>query len=567
MQLVTIGLLALVLVAAAVLYFIKAFRDINGPQHPPGPTQIPYIGRIHDLPIQHMWLKFKEWADKYGSGGFFRTEMLGANFIIITDEKVAEDLLVKRAKYNSDRPVIRSLFDSKSSEGSMEYLPLMGRNQYWSRQRRLTHAYITEAANTRYNGVMYHEAKRWMARLIENPDNFQASLEDMASKVMCQLMWDDPSVSEYCTKSAWGLLTQMSPAGPITNVLTPLWHLPWHLNPWKRAERKRHDEQQAWWMNQLLTVRERIGKGEMRPCFTRQFLEKTSLKTSISGDYEASSVLGMLAIVGIFTVAGPLSYWLVSMVHHPEWQAAVQREIDDVCDGRMPTLEDSPKLPVLRACIKETMRWKPNVPTGVAHETEADDVYDGYFIPKGTRILPLDWAFLRNPEKYPDPDNFRPERWLEPGWPTYQAPLTQFPTIKGMTSFGWGQRQCLGMSLTQDELLVACGTLAWTFTLKRKLRDASAGPAGGYLPVPIDKSNSLLIIKPDPFEMAFEPRSNARRAEALRLWADANAKDVAEREAFVRGARDGKRPVVEQELPSPGVPISMLDVKKQDMLT
>ncbi|KAK0615326.1 cytochrome P450 [Bombardia bombarda] len=568
MQLLTVLVLCFALVGVAILHFLKVFREMNDPNGLPGPTQIPYIGRVHDLPIDFMWLKFKEWADKYGSMGLYRTEMLGAKFIIITDEKVAEDLLIKRAKLNSDRPMIRSLFDSKSTHGSMEYLPLMGRNQYWSRQRRLTHAYITDASNAQYHGVMYFESKRWLARLIENPDNFQASLEDMASKVMCQLTWDDPSLSEYCTKSAWGLLTQMSPAGPITNVLTPLWHLPWILNPWKRAERKRHDEQQAWWMARFLGVREKMGRGEMRSCWTRQFLEKNSVKSSISGDYEASSVIGMLALVGIFTVAGPLSYWLVSMIYHPEWQAAVQREIDEVCEGRLPTLADSPRLPILRACIKETMRWKPNVPTGVAHETEADDVYNGYFIPKGTRLLPLDWAFLRNPNKYPDPENFHPERWLEPGWPTYQEPLTQFPTIKGMSSFGWGHRQCLGMSLTQDELLVACGSLAWCFNLKPKRDPANPGHD---FPVPLDKSNSLLIIKPDPFQMAFEPRSEARKQEALRLWREAEADDETKRAEFLTAARSGNVPKVEVKRPGPGVPLGVLTVpavsnaKKQDV--
>jgi len=539
MQLLTAGLLGIVLVGAFVLHFVKKFRELNDPSGIPGPIQIPWIGRIHDLPIQFMWLKFNEWANKYGAIGFYRTTMLGAKFIIITDEKVAEDLLVKRAKFNSDRPVIQSLFDSKSALGSMEYLPLMGRNVYWSRQRRLTHAYITDATNAQYHGTMYFESKRWLARLINDPDNFQFYLEDMASKVMCQLTWDDPSLSEYCTKSAWGLLTQMSPAGPLTNVLTPLWHLPMFMNPWKRAERKRHDEQQAWWMDRLVSTRHKMSMGEMRPCWTRQFIEKTAPKSAISGDHEASSVLGMLALVGIFTVAGPLSYWLVTMVHHPEWQSAVQREIDEVCQGRLPTLADSPNLPILRACIKETMRWKPNVPTGVAHETEIDDVYNGHFIPKGTRLLPLDWCFLRNPAKYPDPDNFRPERWLEPGWPTYQAPLTQFPTIKGMSSFGWGHRQCLGMGLTQDELLIACGSLAWCFNMRPKRNPVT----GQMLPVPLDKSNSLLIIKPDPFQMEFEPRSNERKLEALRLWAEAEKEDVAKRELFVKLAREGKNPM------------------------
>ncbi len=162
--------------------------------------------------------------------------------------------------------------------------------------------------------------------MVNEPDNFGFSLEDMASKVMAQLTWDDPSVSEYLARSAWGLLTQMSPAGPITNLITPLWHLPLPINPWKRAENKRHDEQSAWWMKQFLQTRSLMDKGQARPCWTRQYLE-TEKTNNLSGDKEASAALGMLAIVGIFTVAGPLHYFLLSMVYHPEWQDKSQQEI------------------------------------------------------------------------------------------------------------------------------------------------------------------------------------------------------------------------------------------------
>jgi hypothetical protein len=171
---------------------------------------------------------------------------------------------------------------------------------------------------------------------------------------------------------------------------------------------------------------------------------------------------------------------------------------------------------------------------GVAHECEADDWYRGYFIPKGTRILPLDYAFLRNETKYPDPWNFRPERWLEAGWPTFQEPLTKFPNIKGMTSFGFGQRQCLGQSLTQDELVAACGGLMWAFNLKKKIDPTT----GEEIEVPLEKSNSLLIVKPDPFEMVFEPRSAARKADIVAQWEVAEAKDTQERAAFLRAAEE-----------------------------
>ncbi|KAF2806384.1 cytochrome P450 [Mytilinidion resinicola] len=537
---VTILIVAVAIFGVAIYAITDAITRRNAKfnvQGMPGPWMIPWVGRVHDLPINFMWLKFKDWADEYGP--IYRTKMLGANFVIVSDEKMAEELLVKRAKVYSDRPVIRSLFDSKSTHGSMEYLPLMGRNEYWSRQRKFTHAYLTEASNAHYHGLMDFEVKRWLYNLLKEPDNFSFSLEDMASKVMCQLTWDDPSLSAYCTKSAWGLLTQMSPAGPITNVLTPLWHLPTFMNPWKIAERKRHDEQQEWWMTRLRETKQKMAEGKQRPCFTRQYLEAASIgrTSNISSEYEASSVIGMMALVGIFTVAGPLYYFLVCMVHHPQWLEKCQREIEQACGERMPTLNDSPNLPTLRACIKEAMRWKPNVPTGVAHEVEIDDMYNGMFIPKGTRILPLDFAFLRNPVKYPDPDSFRPERWLEAPWPTFQVPLTKFPNLKGMTSFGWGQRQCLGMSITQDEMLLAAGGLAWAFNLKRKIDPET----GEEIEVPLDKSNSLLIVKPDPFEMAFEIRSERKRMEVVNQWKIAEAVDIKARADFLKQAEQADK--------------------------
>jgi hypothetical protein len=95
--------------------FYEAISKRNAKYNPrglPGPALVPWIGRIHDLTIDYMWLKFKEWADTYGP--IYRTKMFGANFVIISDETIAEDILIKRAKVYSDRPEIRSLFDPKS---------------------------------------------------------------------------------------------------------------------------------------------------------------------------------------------------------------------------------------------------------------------------------------------------------------------------------------------------------------------------------------------------------------------------------------------------------------------
>jgi hypothetical protein len=92
----------------------------------PGPFQLPIIGRVHDLPREYMWLKFKEWSDTYGP--IYLTSMLGTKLLVLSDEKIVEDLLVKRANIYSDRPAMQSVIDSKSTTGTMEYLPLMGKN-------------------------------------------------------------------------------------------------------------------------------------------------------------------------------------------------------------------------------------------------------------------------------------------------------------------------------------------------------------------------------------------------------------------------------------------------------
>jgi Cytochrome P450 len=209
---------------------------------------------------------------------------------------------------------------------------------------------------------MDFEVKRLLFKLLESPDDIQFLIEDMASRIMCTLAWDEPSVSKKNTIDARNLLEQISPCGPLTNVLTPLWHLPFFINPWKQAEKIRHDELHEWQLLRSDIVKSNIEKGTHRGSWYQRFLEEE--KSGLSGEKEASYCIGMLALMGVLTAGGPPQYFLMSMVHHPIWFKKCQQEIDEVCNGQMPTMADAPKLPILRACIKETIRWRPNIPTG-----------------------------------------------------------------------------------------------------------------------------------------------------------------------------------------------------------
>jgi hypothetical protein len=95
-----------------------------------------------------------------------------------------------------------------------------------------------------------------------------------------------------------------------------------------------------------------------------------------------------------------------------------------------------------------------------------------------------------------------------------------------MSSFGWGQRTCVGQSLTESELLLACGSICWGFDLDFKTDEKT----GRKFKVPTDKSNDLLIIKPEKFEMSIRPRSDAKALEIAQQWNQAAANSVKTRQ-------------------------------------
>jgi hypothetical protein len=88
------------------------------------------------------------------------------------------------------------------------------------------------------------------------------------------------------------------------------------------------------------------------------------------------------------------------MLLHPEVQSRALAEVDAVCGDDLPSFEHRPSLPYIEAICREVLRWQPIVPLGwpsssgyfidllmlregVPHMTSQDDVYEGYFIPKG----------------------------------------------------------------------------------------------------------------------------------------------------------------------------------------
>lgn len=84
--------------------------------------------------------------------------------------------------------------------------------------------------------------------------------------------------------------------------------------------------------------------------------------------------------------------FLLAMVSYPEVQKKAQAELDHVAGAhRLPDFDDEESLPYISAILKECVRWRVVLPLGFIHRSLEDDVYRGYFIPKGTHVVPNAW--------------------------------------------------------------------------------------------------------------------------------------------------------------------------------
>jgi cytochrome P450 len=122
---------------------------------------------------------------------------------------------------------------------------------------------------------------------------------------------------------------------------------------------------------------------------------------------------------------------------------------------RTPAMDDVPKLEWARAIIAESMRLYP--PAWIIGRRALEEhALGGHIIEKRALVVMSQWVVHRDPQWWPDPNSFRPERWLQPA--PDRPKYAYFP-------FGGGTRVCIGESFAWTEAILLLATIAqrWRF--------------------------------------------------------------------------------------------------------
>jgi len=165
-----------------------------------------------------------------------------------------------------------------------------------------------------------------------------------------------------------------------------------------------------------------------------------------------------LFLAGHETTANALTWTWYLLAQHPEIEARFHAELDRVLGGRTPTPDDFPRLTYTRQVLAESMRIYPPV-WAIGRAAVCDTELDGYAVPANTQLVMSICALHRNPQWYPDPERFDPDRFTEEA----QAARPK----SAYAPFGGGRRLCIGEAFAWMEGVLVLATLGqrWKFRL------------------------------------------------------------------------------------------------------
>ncbi|ROT63647.1 Cytochrome P450 4C1 [Penaeus vannamei] len=149
-----------------------------------------------------------------------------------------------------------------------------------------------------------------------------------------------------------------------------------------------------------------------RQAFLDLLLEYSE-KDPTTTDEDIRDEVNTFMFAGHDTTSAAMNWFLYAMGSHPDAQERVFEEIEAVLrgSGGAPSASDLREMKYLELCLKETLRLFPPIPV-IIRELKEDAVINNYSIPAGTSVVIHVYRLHHDPEQFPDPEAFDPDRFL-----------------------------------------------------------------------------------------------------------------------------------------------------------
>jgi len=162
-------------------------------------------------------------------------------------------------------------------------------------------------------------------------------------------------------------------------------------------------------------------------------------------------------LAGHETTANALTWTWYLVSEHPEASQRLHQEVDRVLQGRLPSVEDIPRLPYVERVVTEAMRLYPPAWL-IGRRAIAEYAFGPYLAPPRAILIMSPFIVHRDARYFRDPERFDPDRWT-PERKASLPPFAYFP-------FGGGPRRCIGESFAWMELILIVATIAQRWDLR-----------------------------------------------------------------------------------------------------
>ncbi|KAI6117223.1 cytochrome P450 [Pisolithus croceorrhizus] len=422
--------------------------------YPPGPKGLPFIGSALDIDPQGPQLTYAQWRKTYGDIVYTRT--FGQDIIIVNSEKTARILADGRSEIYSDRyssPIYKD-FGTYRMTFVLEY------GKEWKTHRRLFNLSLRNDVVDQYNDLHLSHARQLAENILRDSTNFFEHVDLYAGANIIELLYgrrvegkDDPvfamasGLAEVLSREVTADRIGLLKAIPFLQYL-PSW--------FPGAGFKRKAGQCRKMAAEMVDLPFAIAKDELERGVLSHCMISDILRHGGVDDSSAKAAISGVYLAGTETTASVLKTVVLVMILYPDVQEKVHAELDTIIGrGTIPTSADKLRLPYLQAVLYEVMRWNPPVPLGLPHVTTTSDIYEGYYIPKGTMVLFNYWEMKARGHN--DPDRFDPTRHLTP-----DGQLSPGARQNNSIFYGFGKRVCPGRFFADHSLWVATAVMMST---------------------------------------------------------------------------------------------------------